>query len=244
MDTSQVFRAGWTRACRTPTRRWTSTPVCLAGSSRTRCLLARMASISSPGCTAANCRRRLDPGVGACDGCVGHIYLVGSADETASKVRAAGGGVVREPSDVMDAGRMALFTDPEGAAFCVWEAKEHKGARVVNEHGALNFNGLNTREVDGAKVFYGSVFGWKTMQLGGGVKRGRCRATETISSATTPAFACGSPSSAARSGSRTSSQASTRFRTISPTRPTLECDFRGRRRRRHGREGRRAWRNR
>ena len=96
--------------------------------------------------------------------------LVGSADETASKVRAAGGGVVREPSDVMNAGRMAVFTDPEGVAFCVWEAKEHKGARVVNEHGALNFNGLNTREVDGAKAFYGSVFGWKTMQLGGGVE--------------------------------------------------------------------------
>src|SRR6187397_3089279 len=50
---------------------------------------------------------------------------------------AAGGGVVREPSDVMDAGRMAGFTDPEGAVFCVWEAREHKGARVVNEHGAL-----------------------------------------------------------------------------------------------------------
>ena len=145
--------------------------------------------------------------------------LVGSADETASKVRAARGGVVREPSEVMDAGRMAVFTDPEGAAFCVWEAKEHKGARVVNEHGALNFNGLNTREVDGAKAFYGSVFGWKTINSGAGSKRGRCPATGTISSATTPTFACGSPSSAGRPGSRTSSQASTRFRTISPTRP-------------------------
>ena len=28
---------------------------------------------------------------------------------------------------------MAVFADPEGAAFCVWQAKEHKGARVVNE---------------------------------------------------------------------------------------------------------------
>ena len=41
-----------------------------------------------------------------------------------------------EPFDVMDAGRMAVFTDPEGAAFCVWQAKEHKGAQVVNEHGS------------------------------------------------------------------------------------------------------------
>ena len=56
-----------------------------------------------------------------------------------------------EPFDVMDAGRMAVFMDPEGAAFCVWEAKEHKGAQIVNEHGSLNFNGLNTRNVEGAK---------------------------------------------------------------------------------------------
>jgi predicted enzyme related to lactoylglutathione lyase len=93
---------------------------------------------------------------------------VDSADETASKVREAGGGVVREPFDVMDAGRTAVFTDPEGAAFCVWQAGEHKGARVVNEPGSLNFNGLQTRDVAGAKSFYGSVFGWETLGLEGG----------------------------------------------------------------------------
>src|SRR5688572_17401658 len=47
---------------------------------------------------------------------------VEDADVTASKVRDAGGGVVMEPFDVMDAGRMAVFTDPEGAAFCAWQA--------------------------------------------------------------------------------------------------------------------------
>ena len=93
---------------------------------------------------------------------------VDSADETASKVREAGGTVVREPFDVMDAGRTAVFTDPEGAAFCVWQAKEHKGARVINEPGSLNFNGLHTRDVEGAKSFYGSVFGWETLVLEGG----------------------------------------------------------------------------
>jgi uncharacterized protein len=93
---------------------------------------------------------------------------VDSADETASKVRDAGGGALREPFDVGDSGRMAVFTDPEGAAICVWQAKEHKGARIVNEHGSLNFNGLNTRDPEGAKVFYGAVFGWRTLGLPGG----------------------------------------------------------------------------
>src|SRR5215217_1979411 len=65
---------------------------------------------------------------------------VESADETASKVRDADGSVLMEPFDVMGAGRMAVFTDPEGAMFCVWQAKEHKGAQVGNEHGSLKFN--------------------------------------------------------------------------------------------------------
>jgi uncharacterized protein len=93
---------------------------------------------------------------------------VESADAAAAKVRDAGGRVVSEPFDVMDAGRMAVFMDPEGAAFCVWQAKEHRGARVVNEHGSLNFNDLNTRDPQGAKAFYGAVFGWTTLELDGG----------------------------------------------------------------------------
>lgn len=93
---------------------------------------------------------------------------VDSADETAAKARNAGGTVIVEPFDVMDAGRMAVLTDPEGAAFCVWQAKSNKGARVVNEHGSLNFNGLATRDPEGAETFYGAVFGWKTLPLPSG----------------------------------------------------------------------------
>jgi uncharacterized protein len=93
---------------------------------------------------------------------------VESADETATKVRGAGGGVVSEPFDVMDSGRMAVFTDPEGAAFSVWQAKEHRGAQVVNEPGSLNFNNLHTRDPEAAKAFYGAVFGWETLGLEGG----------------------------------------------------------------------------
>ena len=95
---------------------------------------------------------------------------VDSADETAAKVRDAGGSIVMEPFDIMESGRMAVFTDPEGAAFCVWQANQHKGARVVNEPGSLNFNGLNTRDVEGAKSFYGSVLGWTTLDVGGGTE--------------------------------------------------------------------------
>jgi hypothetical protein len=95
---------------------------------------------------------------------------VDSTDETASKVVDAGGKSLVEPFDVLDAGRMAVFADPEGAAFCVWQAKQHKGARIVNEAGALNFNGLHTRDTAAAKSFYGAVFGWDTLTLDGGAQ--------------------------------------------------------------------------
>jgi uncharacterized protein len=95
---------------------------------------------------------------------------VESADETAAKVREAGGNVVMEPFDIMGSGRMAVFTDAEGASFCVWQAKEHKGSKLVNEHGTVNFNGLNTRDAEGAKAFYGAVFGWTTLALPGGAE--------------------------------------------------------------------------
>lgn len=91
---------------------------------------------------------------------------VESADETAIKVKTAGGTTLTEPFDVMDAGRMAVFADPDGAVFCVWQPKRHKGAGVINEHGALNFNGLGTRDLEAAKRFYGSVFGWRALGVG------------------------------------------------------------------------------
>jgi predicted enzyme related to lactoylglutathione lyase len=93
---------------------------------------------------------------------------VASADESAEKVRAAGGAVYQGPFDVGPAGRMAVVADPEGAVFCLWEAKANIGANVVNENGALNFNGLATRDAQAAEAFYRDVFGWKLLSIPAG----------------------------------------------------------------------------
>jgi predicted enzyme related to lactoylglutathione lyase len=109
------------------------------------------------------------PPEGAPPSAVWNTYIwVDSADEVAAKVQAAGGRVLTQPFDVMSSGRMAVAADPDGAAFCAWQAREHRGARIVNEPGSLNFNGLKTRDVESARAFYGSVFGWETLDLGGG----------------------------------------------------------------------------
>ena len=108
-----------------------------------------------------------------------YIWVV-SADGTASKVRNAGGRVVIEPFHVEpDAGRMAVFTDPEQAEFRVWQAKENKGAQLVNEPGSLNLNGLDTRDAENAKSFYGSVL--RQGRLAGGIHAPRRRLSPSVS---------------------------------------------------------------
>ncbi len=91
---------------------------------------------------------------------------VENADDAARGVRDAGGQVITEPFDVLDAGRMAVCADPEGAVFCLWQAGQNRGSAAVNEHGAVNFNNLHTDDLEGAKAFYAAVFGWETIDVG------------------------------------------------------------------------------
>ena len=86
---------------------------------------------------------------------------VASADASAAKAKELGGKVMVEPFDVMDAGRMAVFSDPTGAMFSLWEPKRHIGAQVVNEPGAFCWNELYTTDPRKAAAFYIGLFGWK-----------------------------------------------------------------------------------
>jgi uncharacterized protein len=89
-------------------------------------------------------------------------YLsVENAEATAASVREAGGSVLAEPMDVLDLGRMAVFADPEGAVFGIWQPGTFNGAGVVKENDALVWNELNTRDPGRAREFYGAVFGWE-----------------------------------------------------------------------------------
>jgi len=64
------------------------------------------------------------------------------------------------PMDVMEYGRMAIFTDPAGAAFAIWQAGSHPGGEVFSVPGAPTWHELATRDIEGSKVFYGEVFDW------------------------------------------------------------------------------------
>ncbi|MDR6866628.1 putative enzyme related to lactoylglutathione lyase [Microbacterium resistens] len=89
-------------------------------------------------------------------------------DATANAVTEAGGHLIAPPFDVMDSGRMAIATDLTGAAFGIWQAGSHIGAERVNEHGALCWNELHTRDDAAARAFYATVFGYEYEDLSDG----------------------------------------------------------------------------
>lgn len=88
------------------------------------------------------------------------FIAVTDADATAARARAAGGTALEEPFDVFDAGRVAMLVDPTGAAFGLWQPKEHSGAQLVYQPGAMGWNELYTHQTAPAGQFYADLFGW------------------------------------------------------------------------------------
>ena len=90
-----------------------------------------------------------------------NMYVtVASADAAAQKAKGLGGKVLAEAFDVMEFGRMAVVQDPQGATICLWQAKQHIGAQVVSEPGALCWCELDTTDTASAQKFYTGLFGW------------------------------------------------------------------------------------
>jgi uncharacterized protein len=84
---------------------------------------------------------------------------VDDVDAAAAKVAGAGGQLLMEPFDVMQAGRMAFVADPSGAAVGLWQASDHIGATLVNEPNTLTWNELTSNDLATALPFYEAVVG-------------------------------------------------------------------------------------
>jgi predicted enzyme related to lactoylglutathione lyase len=98
-------------------------------------------------------------------------FATDSADASADKVDANGGSVRALPMDVMGQGRMAVFEDPTGAFFNVWQPGQHKGAELVDAPGSMSWVELMSNDVGTAKSFYEHVLGVSTrdVDVGGGM---------------------------------------------------------------------------
>ena len=89
------------------------------------------------------------------------VYVsVAEIDDTVAKVNDHGGTVLAGPMDVFDAGRMAVFQDPNGTFISAWQPLENIGAQIVNDPGSFGWNELSTTDLAKADAFYQAVFGW------------------------------------------------------------------------------------
>lgn len=96
-------------------------------------------------------------------------FASADANETTEKVRANGGQVIVEPTTNMEEGNLAVYLDPDGGAFGIWQAKSHIGASYKYEHGSICWCEYGSQGLDKAVPFYEQVFGWnaKKQNMGG-----------------------------------------------------------------------------
>jgi uncharacterized protein len=93
---------------------------------------------------------------------------VENAAEAATRARGLGAAVLADAFEVMDFGRMALVSDPDGAVLALWEGGRHPGAAVKDEPGAMCWNELATRDPEGAARFYAGLLGWTAQPFDSG----------------------------------------------------------------------------
>ncbi|GAA1489164.1 VOC family protein [Brachybacterium sacelli] len=94
---------------------------------------------------------------------------VDDADETAGRLKKAGGRILREPADGGPGGRSVVAADPAGAGFRLWQARRRLGAQLVNAPGTWNFSDLRAPDPSAATRFYTEVFGWQTQDSGAAI---------------------------------------------------------------------------
>ncbi|MFJ8634007.1 VOC family protein [Streptomyces sp. NPDC093568] len=86
-------------------------------------------------------------------------FATPDAAALAGRIRAAGGQVVTPPGEVgAGLGAAALVTDPEGAVFGLWQAREHTGFGRRHEVGTFGWAELYARDTEVANDFYGELF--------------------------------------------------------------------------------------
>lgn len=92
-----------------------------------------------------------------------------TADINASvgAVKANGGHVTVPPMEIPGSGHMAVCMDPTGAVFGFWQDGGHTGAEVADEHGAMTWAEVCTREGGKARDFYAQVLGCQATQMAG-----------------------------------------------------------------------------
>jgi uncharacterized protein len=92
---------------------------------------------------------------------------VDDVDATVASIESAGGKALLPAFDIPGIGRIAMVTDPQGAAFYVMkpippQGRENEQSDVfsLDQPGRVSWNELSTSDPVAARQFYGERFGW------------------------------------------------------------------------------------
>jgi predicted enzyme related to lactoylglutathione lyase len=87
---------------------------------------------------------------------------VEDVDAAAEKLKAKGGRVWREPTDIPEIGRFAVVADPQGATFILFQVNPRPAPPQPAEGtpGTVGWRELMTSDWEAALAFYSDMFGW------------------------------------------------------------------------------------
>lgn len=102
----------------------------------------------------------LDPAHGVPSHWVGYV-LVDDLDGTVASAEQNGGAIHVQPTQIPEVGRFAVIGDPQGAIVCAFTPE----GEAPTAAGTFVWDELLTDDVDGAKSFYGEVFGWTSADM-------------------------------------------------------------------------------
>jgi uncharacterized protein len=91
---------------------------------------------------------------------MGHV-AVDDIDAAVARAEGAGGTVVAPRMDMPEVGAFAVIADPQGATFSIYQPA---GEGPVAQ-GVFVWDELLALDVEGAKSFYGAVFGWTATDM-------------------------------------------------------------------------------
>ena len=94
-------------------------------------------------------------------------FATDDAAADTARVKALGGQVIVDPMTIGDSGVMAICVDPTGAVFGLWQTVNMIGASVENEHGAMAWHEVDTRDSAAACKFYGELFNLTALKMEG-----------------------------------------------------------------------------
>lgn len=102
-----------------------------------------------------------DCGPGSGSAWVGYLG-VADADDSAARIRAAGGRILKDPTDIPGVGRFAVAADPHGAVFLIMRGAVDTPPPPVppGSRGHVGWRELHAGNGVEAFAFYSGLFGW------------------------------------------------------------------------------------